>query len=223
MGLFAERIPGQQPLGSVARVVRVVGHEAALGDEREGVLEGVRQALALDGEALEAEALGEVAVVERDGVLGPARRVAQGGLEPGDVEVDRGAWLEADDLLRRSSGSGRAESPPRRTTSGRARAPGGATPRCPSRCRPARSRPRPPRGCGPLASGRGPPSAPGRPRAARRISRPVDRQLDPPEQLDLERLDRRGPGTRRTARPVAVAPAGRRHGDRSSHRSPPVF
>ena len=93
---------------------------AALGDGRERVLEPVGQALALGGEAVVAEALEQVAVVQLDGRLGAARVVVEARLEGGDVEVDAAPRSGSRPCRRRCRARRPARTRPRAGPGGRA-------------------------------------------------------------------------------------------------------
>ncbi len=56
VGLLAQRIALQQPVGDNPGPSRIAGGETALGDDRQGVLEPVREAFPLGGEAIVTEA-----------------------------------------------------------------------------------------------------------------------------------------------------------------------
>ena len=96
VGLLAQRVPFEQAVGRLPRTDGVTGRESSLGDDRQRVLEAIRQPLALGGEAFVAEALEQVAVVQLDGRFGAARIVGQTVLEGGHVEVDAGVDPDPD-------------------------------------------------------------------------------------------------------------------------------
>jgi prolipoprotein diacylglyceryltransferase len=88
VGLFAQRVPRQQSLRRVAGTLQIAVHQPLPGRDGERILEGVRQPLALGGEAVVAESLDQVAGVDRNRSFGVRRSCPAGGLEPGDVEID---------------------------------------------------------------------------------------------------------------------------------------
>ena len=99
MRLLAERIAGEEQRGGLARALDVTGGQARVGDGREGVLVQIRDALAVGREALVAEALGEVAAIERErpaGILGTVRNER---LEGHDVEVEPHLATQAQRVL----------------------------------------------------------------------------------------------------------------------------
>jgi hypothetical protein len=69
--LFAQGVAGDQAFGGEPGAVDIAGLETSSRDDRERILEVIGEALALRGEAVVAEALGEVAAVQVDRGLSP--------------------------------------------------------------------------------------------------------------------------------------------------------
>lgn len=84
--LLAQGIASDEPLGRQSSAVLVRAVEPLLRDPRERILVSVGQALPLAGEAVVTEAFGQVAGIERDGVLRTAGRVVGARLESGDIQ-----------------------------------------------------------------------------------------------------------------------------------------
>ncbi len=86
MGLLAQRIAADQPLGGETRAFLVPGIEPLSRDHGEGILEAIRESLALPGETVVPEPFGEIPAVLRNGCLGRAERVVRARLEARHVE-----------------------------------------------------------------------------------------------------------------------------------------
>ncbi len=91
MALLAELVASEELLRREAGALEVVRGEPGPGGERQGILVGVREPLAIGGEAFVAEPLGEVAAVEAEGLLRFRRPAADEPLEAMgvDLEADR--------------------------------------------------------------------------------------------------------------------------------------
>ena len=98
MRLLAERVAPDEPLRRFPRAIRVAGGQALRRDVGEGILVAVCQPLALRGEAVVPESLGEVATVERHGCLGAAGGVGDAGLEAIGVQEMDGVGSQSERL-----------------------------------------------------------------------------------------------------------------------------
>ena len=69
MGLLAQRVAGDQPIGGFVGARQVAIVQPALRHDRQRVLEPIGQPFTLGREAIVAETLEQIAPIERDGVL----------------------------------------------------------------------------------------------------------------------------------------------------------
>ena len=96
--LLPQEVAFEQSIGSGAGADQVVSLEPTLGDDGQGVLEAISQALPFGGEAIVTEALEQVSVVEVDGGFGAAGIVGQAGLESRDIQLYPGIDPDPDGI-----------------------------------------------------------------------------------------------------------------------------